>query len=90
MRDIERLRQSLLSRLGEMSIPFLQVSGIEFREKAAVEFSFDLGVPPCILCGPFQDKVLEVISIAHVAGHVTVFRNMSREEGYPRRSLSAL
>ena len=90
MRDIERVLHSLLSRLGEMSIPFLQVSGIEFREKAAVEFSFNLSVPPCILCGPFQDKVLEVISIAHVAGHVTVFRNMSREEGYPRRSLSAL
>ncbi len=57
-----------------------RVSRDSMKDKAIAEFSFDLSAPACILCGHFQDKTKELISIAHEAGHVMVYKKMNREK----------
>lgn len=71
---------SLLSYLSEKCIQFSQVSKDELKDKAVVEFSFNLGVPLSILWGVFKDKTREIISVAHEAGHVMEYQRMNREK----------
>jgi len=80
MKNVQRLRESLLSYLSEKGIQISQVSKDELKGKAVVEFSFNLGVPPSILWGVFKDKTREIISVAHEAGHVMAYQRMNREE----------
>jgi hypothetical protein len=80
MENTQGLRQSLFSYLTEKGIQFSRVISDGMIEKAVAKFSFDSRVTPCILYGPFQDKRKEIISIAHEAGHVTIYKKMSKEK----------
>ncbi len=80
MKNAQRVREALLGYLSEKGIQFSQVSRDELEGKAVVEFPFDLGVPPSILWGSFKDKTREIISVAHEAGHVMVYKEMNRDE----------
>jgi len=71
--------QVLLDYLNEANILFSRVSGDTMSDKAVAKFTFDLASPACILCGNFQDRIKELASIAHEAGHVMIYRNMNRE-----------
>ena len=72
--------QVLLDYLDEANILFSRVSDDSMSDKAVAKFTFDLASPACILCGNFQDRIRELTSIAHEAGHVVIHRNMNREE----------
>ena len=72
--------QVLLNYLDEANILFSRVSDDSMSDKAVAKFTFDLASPACILCGNFQDRIRELTSIAHEAGHVVIHRNMNREE----------
>lgn len=72
--------QALLDYLDEANILFSRVSDDSMSDKAVAKFTFDLVSPACILCGNFQDRIRELTSIAHEAGHVMIHRNMNREE----------
>ncbi len=76
MKNIDRLRQSLLSYLEERGIQSLHVSRSDMKGKAVVKFHFDLKTIPCILYGPFQDRTIEIVSIAHESGHVMIYKKM--------------
>jgi hypothetical protein len=80
MKNAQRVRESLLGYLAEKGIQFSQVSRDELQGKAVVEFAFNLGVPPSILWGSFRDKTREIISVAHEAGHVMLYKKMNRDE----------
>lgn len=80
MKNVQRVRDSLLKHLSDNGIQFSQISRDELKGKAVVEFAFNLGVPPSILWGTFKDVIKEVISVAHEAGHVTVYNKMSRQD----------
>jgi len=80
MKASQKILRSLLNYLKESGIQFSRVSSDKMNDRAVAEFSFDLQNPPCILCGPFQDKTKEIISIAHEAGHVMIYRKMNREQ----------
>lgn len=80
MKNIDRLRQSLLRYLEGRGIRSLLVSRDDMKGKAVVKFHFDLKTTPCILYGPFQDRTKEIVSIAHESGHVVIYKKMSREE----------
>lgn len=80
MKRVQKVRESLLSYLSQREIPYSQVSRDELRDKAVVEFSFNLGASPSILWGPFQDEIREIASVAHEAGHVILYKEMNREE----------
>ncbi len=80
MTDPERQRRLLLRHLKEQGIRFSRVSSDKLNEKAVVEFSLNHGISPCILCGPIKDGVREITSIAHEAGHVLAYNEMSRED----------
>jgi hypothetical protein len=72
--------QALLDYLNEANIPYSRVSDAAMKDKAVAKFTFDLASPACIVCGKFQDRIKELTSIAHEAGHVMIHRNMNREE----------
>ena len=72
--------QTLLDYLDEANILFSRVSRDSMGDKAVAKFTFDLASPACILCGNFQDRIKELTSIAHEAGHVMIHRSMNREE----------
>ncbi len=72
--------QALLDHLDETDILFSRVSDDSMSDKAVAKFTFDLASPACILCGNFRDRIKELASIAHEAGHVVIHRNMNREE----------
>ena len=80
MKNAQRVREALLDYLAKEGIQFSQVSRDELKGKAVVEFAFDLGAPPSILWGPFKDKIREITSVAHEAGHVMVYKEMNRDE----------
>lgn len=80
MKQPQKIRESLFRILTDEGIEIVQVSKDGLRQRAVVEFSFNLGIPPTILCGSFRDKVREVVSIAHEAGHIIAYREMNREE----------
>jgi hypothetical protein len=80
IKDIDKICRSLISYLDEKGIQFSRVSREELEEKAVAEFSFDMRVPPSILCGQFKDSIKEIISIAHEVGHVMTYKKMSRDK----------
>ena len=80
LKDSPLKLQALLDYLYEANILFSRVSGDSMSDKAVAKFTFDLTSPACILCGNFQDRIKELASIAHEAGHVVIYRNMNREE----------
>jgi hypothetical protein len=80
MKSVQKVRESLLSYLSQKEIQYAQVSRDELRDKAVVEFSFNLGASPFVLLGPFQDGIREIASVAHEAGHVILYKEMNREE----------
>lgn len=80
MRDTLTLRESLLKYLTDKGIRYSLDPGGRMKEKAVVEFPFDLEKIPVIRCGPFEDRSREIISIAHEAGHVLIYKGMNRDE----------
>ena len=78
VKEVEKISRSLIYYLEEKGIQFSRVSREELEEKAVAEFSFDMRVPPSILCGQFKDSIKEIISIAHEVGHVMTYKKMSR------------
>lgn len=80
MKDLKKLKKTLFRYLKENEIQFSQIFDDSMQNRAVAKFSFDLGSPACILCGPFRDEAKELTSIAHEAGHVVVHKKMTREE----------
>jgi len=80
LKDSPLKLQALFDYLEEANILFSRVSDDSMSDKAVAKFTFDLASPACILCGNFQDRIKELASIAHEAGHVVIHRNMNREE----------
>lgn len=80
MKDDNTLRATLLRYLKKNKIRITRVSDGSMQDRAVAKFSFDLACPASILCGSFQDRTKELISIAHEAGHVMIHKKMSREE----------
>jgi hypothetical protein len=78
--NIGKTKLDLLNFLTENDIRFCEVLTEEMKEKAVVQFSFDEGLTPCILYGRFHDRIREVVSIAHEAGHVLTYKGMNRDE----------
>ncbi len=70
----------LLDYLDKADIRFTRVSDRSMKNRAVAKFTFELGMPASILCGRFQDKTVELTSIAHEAGHVMIHRKMNRDE----------
>jgi hypothetical protein len=80
MIDSQTILRVLLNYLEESEVLFTRVSSDSMKDKAVAEFSFDLSAPACIMCGHFQDKTKELISIAHEFGHVMIYKKMNREK----------
>ena len=80
MKNSQNILQSLLHYLEESGVQFFRVFKNEMEDKALAKFSLDLKFSPCILCGSFQDRTKEIISIAHEAGHIMIYRKMTRDE----------
>jgi len=80
MKDLKKLKKTLFRYLKENEIQFSQILDNSMQNRAVAKFSFDLGSPACILCGPFRDEAKELTSIAHEAGHVVIHNKMTREE----------
>jgi hypothetical protein len=76
----EKLKETLLRYLEENNIPFSHVPDDSMQDRAVAKFSLDLESPACILCGLFQDRAKELISIAHEAGHVMIHKEMDMEK----------
>lgn len=80
MDNLNQLRQSLMEYLRTNHISFCHTLDDGMKDRAVVEFSFDFEKKPCIHFGSFDDKVREVVSIAHEAGHVIIYQKMKTEE----------
>jgi len=80
VKDPDLKLKGLLEYLDEADILFARASESSMKDRAVAKFTFELGSSASILCGRFQDRTIELISIAHEAGHVMIHRKMSREE----------
>ncbi len=80
MKDPDLKLKALLEYLNEADILFSRVTEASMKDRAVAKFTFELGSPASILCGRFQDRTIELTSIAHEAGHVMIHRKMNREE----------
>ncbi len=80
MKNAGKFQHLLFNYLTTKGILFSKVANVNMINRAMAKFSFDLKINPCILYGLFQDKSREIISIAHEAGHVVVYRKMSKEK----------
>ena len=80
MKDIRKIKETILTYLNQTGIPLSRVVGDGMKEKAVAGFSMNLDVPPFILFGPFQDMTREVVSIVHEAGHVMVYKELSMDD----------
>ncbi len=80
VKDPDIKLQELLKYLDEADILFSRVPEDSMKNRAVAKFTFELGFPASILCGQFQDRTIELTSIAHEAGHVIIHRKMNREE----------
>lgn len=72
--------QALLDYLDGAEILISRTDGGSMSDRAVARFTFDLGLPATILCGHFQERIKELVAIAHEAGHVLIYRKMNREE----------
>ncbi len=79
VKDPDIKLKELLEYLDEANILFSRVSEDSMKDKAVAKFTFELSSPASILCGSFQDRTVELTSIAHEAGHVMIHRKMNRE-----------
>lgn len=78
--EVSSIRQSLLEYLDRKGILFCFVGNDDMKEKAVVKFAFDLRANPCILYGSYHNRNKEIITIAHEAGHIILYKDMNREE----------
>lgn len=68
----------LYEHLREEQIEFYRTGSEFLKNRAVVEFRFDLRSVPFILIGDFADTERELVCVAHEAGHILVFREMDR------------
>ncbi|MDY7035669.1 MAG: hypothetical protein SV375_05835 [Thermodesulfobacteriota bacterium] len=78
--EVSSIRQSLLDYLYRKGILSFFDPSDDMKEKAVVKFAFDVRANPCILYGSYHNRSKEVITIAHEAGHITLYKEMTREE----------
>lgn len=78
--DDGKLRLSLLIHLANKGIRFSKMMNKDMKDKAVVEFCLDMSIAPCILYGAFEDKIREIATLAHEAGHVLMYQGMDRDE----------